>query len=71
MIDKLPSAFDINDEAKRIDKWWMEAQRLDQYPNIREIVFALLSCFSCPVVESSFSIMVNIMDETMNRLNIK
>ena len=35
------------------------------------MVFVLLSCFSCPVVESSFSIMGNVMDETMNRLNIK
>ena len=31
----------------------------------------LLSCFSCPVVESSFSIMDNVMDETTNRLNTK
>ena len=34
-------------------------------------VFALLSCFSCPVVESSFSIMGNVMDETTTRLNIE
>ena len=35
------------------------------------MVFALLSCFSCPVVESSFSIMGNVMDETTTRLNIE
>ena len=69
--DKLPSAFDINGKAKRIDKWWMEVQRLDKYPNICKMVFALLSCFSCPVVESSFSIMGNVMDETTTRLNIE
>ena len=69
--DKLPSAFDINGEVKRIDKRWMEVQRLDECPNICKIVFALLPCFSCPVVESSFSIMGNVMDETTNRLNIE
>ena len=69
--DKLPSAFDINGEVKRIDKWWMEVQRLDECPNICKIVFALLSCFSCPVVESSFSIMGNVMDKMTNRLNIE
>ena len=46
-------------------------QRLDKYPNICKIVFVLLSCFSCPVVEISFSIMANVMDETTNRLNIE
>ena len=35
------------------------------------MVFVLLSCFSCPVVESSFSIMGNVMDETTTRLNIE
>ena len=69
--DKLPSAFDVNGEAKRINKCWTEVQRLDKYPNICKIVFVLLSCFSCPVVEISFSIMGNIMDETTNRLNIE
>ena len=69
--DKLPSAFDVNGEAKRINKCWTEVQRLDKYPNICKIVFVLLPCFSCPVVEISFSIMGNIMDETTNRLNIE
>ena len=49
----------------------MEVQRLDKYPNLCKMVHALLSCFLCPVVESSFSIMGNVMDETMNRLNIE
>ena len=49
----------------------MEVQRLDKYPNLCKMVHTLLSCFLCPVVESSFSIMGNVMDETMNRLNIE
>ena len=67
--DKLPSAFHINGEAKRIDKWWMEVQRLDKYPNICKMVFALLSCFSYQV-ESSFSIMGNVMDATTKLLAV-
>ena len=46
-------------------------QRLDKYPNICKMAFALLSCFLCPVVESSFSVMGNVMDETTKRLNIE
>ena len=49
----------------------MEVQRLDKYPNLCKMVHTLLSYFLCPVVESSFSIMGNVMDETMNRLNIE
>ena len=43
--DKLPSAFEINGEVKRIDKWWMEVQRLDECPNICKIVFVLYHTF--------------------------
>ena len=43
--DKLPSAFDVNGEAKRIDKWWMEVQRLDKYPNICKMILHFYHAF--------------------------
>ena len=43
--DKLPSAFDVNGEAKRIDKWWMEVQRLDKYSNTCKTVLCFYHAF--------------------------
>ena len=64
----LPSAVDENEKRIELDVWWSAVAV--KYPMIGKMVFALMSCFHCPVVESSFSVMKNVMDETTNRMNV-
>lgn len=53
-------------EDQRIDEWWNLLR--DAYPVLSKIVFAILSCFHGPQVESAFSIMQDILDSQSSRL---
>ena len=50
--------------------WWVKINRRNTYPVFSEVVKARLSTFLGPLVESSFSQMVDIIDKESNRLNI-
>ena len=42
-----------------------------RYPNLSQVVAAGISIFHGPLVESSFSVMNNVMDATSNRINVQ
>ncbi|GBO14875.1 hypothetical protein AVEN_81404-1 [Araneus ventricosus] len=51
-----------------IVKWWIE--RKERYPFLSRMALALLTCFYGPNVETSVSIMNNIITSGTSRLNI-
>ena len=53
----------------RIDEWWHEVKKTGRYDSLSKMVFAVLSIFHGPLVESSFNSMGYIMDS--KRYNMK
>ncbi|GBM59207.1 hypothetical protein AVEN_198752-1, partial [Araneus ventricosus] len=49
---------DIVEES--VDLWWRDVENTSKYPLLSRMTFALLTCFHEPKVESSFSIMNNV-----------
>lgn len=54
----------------RLDTWWADIFTRGDYPALSKLVGALLSCFTAPLVEGSFSMMGNIMSSSKARMNI-
>ena len=70
-LDKsLPSTLEENDVPVQLDLWWAKIFQTRNYPVLSQVVKACLSIFSGPHVESSFSLMSNIIDKRSNRMNI-
>ncbi|GBN50602.1 hypothetical protein AVEN_5061-1 [Araneus ventricosus] len=63
------SLYTVN-EGVSIDEWWVEVKKTGKYPLLSKMVCALLTCFHCPKVESSFSVMNNIISASSTRMNI-
>ncbi|GBO00885.1 hypothetical protein AVEN_93024-1 [Araneus ventricosus] len=59
---------DIVEES--VDLWWRDVENTSKYPLLSRVAFALLTCFHEPKVESSFSIMNNVIPPGSNRLNV-
>ncbi|GBM54057.1 hypothetical protein AVEN_220616-1 [Araneus ventricosus] len=59
---------DIVEES--VDLWWGDVENTLKYPLLSRMTFALLTCFHEPKVESSFSIMNNVITPGSNRLNV-
>ncbi|CAC5405152.1 unnamed protein product [Mytilus coruscus] len=55
----------------RIDHWWANEKHAKVYPLLVKMVQAILTCFHGPQVESSFSVMNDIIDGKSNRMNIE
>ena len=53
----------LYEENSRVDEWWSQVKKTGLYPNLTKMVFALLTCFHGPIVESSFNIMEMIQDK--------
>ena len=53
-----------------IDEWWAQVST-ESYPNLAKAAKALLSCFHGPLVESSFSIMGDILDVHKGGMDIE
>lgn len=66
--DTLPY-FDV--DSSRIDKWWCSEEVTCKYPALSKMAKALLSCFHGPQVESSFSVMNDIIDSKSGKLKIE
>ena len=66
IIDLNLPAFD--EEKNRADIWWYQLK--GRYPTICKVSLALLSIFHGPRVESSFSMMGNILDKQSGRMNV-
>ena len=50
------------------DTWWFELK--DKYPLLSKTSLALLTRFHGPKVESSFSVMGDVMDKKSGRMNV-
>lgn len=60
---RLPSA-----EGIRMDDWWTKTSKLDDtYNEVFKMAVAVLGCFHGPQIESSFSIMTNVLDSKSSR----
>ncbi|GBM31308.1 hypothetical protein AVEN_91300-1 [Araneus ventricosus] len=59
---------DIVEES--VDLWWGDVENTSKYPLLSRMAFALLTCFHEPKVESSFSILNNVITPGSNRLNV-
>ena len=68
--ESLPSALEENDVPIPLDLWWAKIFQTSNYPVLLQVVKACLSVFFGPHVESSFSLMSNIIDKQSNHMNI-
>ena len=57
-------------DGQRIDEWWSCVALSNTYPLLAKVALALLSCFHGPQVESTFSIMGQVLDPQSSRLNV-
>ena len=55
----------------RIDVWWGEVLKTGRFPNLAKLILAVLSCFSGPIVESSFNAMGDILDKRTFNLHME
>ena len=55
-------------EGVPVDVWW--AKLIERYPNLSKVALAMLSIFHGPHVESSFSMMGNVLDKKSKRMNL-
>lgn len=58
-------------EHVRIDTWWTEVAKSKKYPLLCKLVFAFLSIFHGPQVESSFNTMGDVIDIRSCQMNIE
>ena len=63
----LPTAL-VEKKFVRADTWWFKPK--DKYPLLSKMSLALLNIFHGPRVESSFSVMGDIMDKKSGRMNV-
>jgi hypothetical protein len=73
MDSSLPSAFIDQTETPvrlEIDVWWSWVFKSKKYPELTKLMKAFLSIFHGPIVESSFNIMGDILDEWSCRMNV-
>ena len=57
-------------ENERLDSWWSKVFKTERYPVLSCLVRASLSIFTGPMVESSFSMMNDIIDSRSGRMDI-
>ena len=57
-------------EDQRVDEWWADIFSKYPLPLLSKVVKAVLSIFHGPVVESSFNIMADIIDQRSGRMNM-
>jgi hypothetical protein len=68
---QLPPPVDEDGKQIQIDIWWSHMFQQNQYPAFSKIVKALLTCFHGPQVESTFSMMGNILDKQSSNMQIE
>ena len=71
LLDKtLPKAV-TDDGNVRLDKWWSVVFKNGKYPVLSSVIKACLSIFSGPQVESSFSMMNDIINKKSGRMLVE
>ena len=68
--NNLPAIEDPNGKEVRLDSWWAEVFDTERYPHVEKIMKAVLSIFTAPHVEQSFSVMNNIITSKTNRMDV-
>ena len=63
--------FTSNIEESQLDKWWTNVINNPKYSVLTPVVKCFLSIFTGPRVESSFSVMNNIITSSTNRICVK
>ena len=70
------SAFQVDNELPifasgcRLDSWWNNVFKSGKYPNLSKVVKAVLSIFTGPQIEASFSMINDIIDNRSSRMDI-
>ena len=54
-----------------IIKWWSDIDATGKYPGLTAVAKAALSCFHGPVVESSFSVMTDVLDKKSGNMKLE
>ena len=73
----LPSPYRNSEDKKsegqvvHIDEWWATVQASGKYPALCKVVLALLSCYHGAQVETSFSLMGDILDDKSAKMKIE
>ena len=68
MVDPILLPALVSKNFIRADTWWFKLK--DKYPLLSKMSLALLTIFHGPRVESSFSVMGDIMDKKSGRMNV-
>ncbi|XP_073715805.1 uncharacterized protein [Misgurnus anguillicaudatus] len=58
------------EDGDDIVKWWAHVMSLGKYPTLSQVIRGALSIFHGPLVESSFSLMVNVIDSKRSNMKI-
>ena len=63
--------FDHKKDATSVCKFWADENIKQKFPGLHSVAMAALSVFHGPAVESSFSVMSNIMDKHKGQMDIE
>ena len=68
-LNSVSSTIDKHDN-NGVCKYWGSEHIQSHYPGLHSVAFAALSVFHGPAIESSFSVMGNVMDKGKGRMNV-
>lgn len=68
---QLPPPLDTSGNDVPVDVWWSKVFLMPKYSGLSKMVKAILSCFHGPQVESSFSMMSEIVDKKSGKMEIQ
>ena len=69
MVDSSLPPYDEDEE--RCDEWWGVVLESGKYPGLSKVALAVLTIFHGPQIESSFSVMTNIIDDKSTTMSIE
>ena len=67
---QLEKRLPVYEPPSPIDVWWNNVFKLNEYPALTKVVMAALSIFTGPHVETSFSMMNDIIDKRSSRVDV-
>lgn len=66
----LDSALPTPGQNQRLDSWWSHVFDSARYPSLSKLIMSILSLFHGPCVDSSFSVMSNVIDKGSSRMKV-
>lgn len=67
--ENLPGPLACGDE--KLDLWWARVHNTGRYPLLTSVVKGVISCFHGPMVEGSFSIMGDVLDDSSANMRME